>query len=198
MRPLILASASSIRAQLLRRAGVVFHVKPAQVDEEALRESLVAEGAAPRDVADTLAEAKAWYIASRHPQDLVLGCDQVLDFQGILLGKPGTIEEARERLLALRGQAHKLYSAAVLFDGGRPVWRHVSEACLTMRQVSDDFVTDYLTQIGDEVTQTVGAYAVEGLGIRLMSRIDGDYFGILGLPLTELLNALVLRGDIDG
>jgi len=198
MRPLILASASTIRAELLRRAGVVFHVKPARIDEDALRESLTAEGAKPRDVADALAEAKARRVATKHPDGLVLGCDQIMEFSGAILAKPETTEAARERLWMLRGKTHSLHSAAVLFDNGRPVWRHVSEARLTMRQVSESFLSDYLLRIGAQATQTVGAYAVEDLGIRLMSRIEGDYFGVLGLPLIELLNVLAQRGDIDG
>lgn len=196
MRPLILASASAIRAELLRRAGVSVDVMPARIDEEALRESLLAEGASPRDIADALAEHKALKIARRQGEALVLGCDQVLEFEGHVLGKAGTVPEARARLQALRGRTHRLFSAAVLYDRGEPVWRHVAEARLTMRDFSDSYLENYMSGVSDVLTSTVGAYAVEDLGIRLFEKIEGDHFAILGLPLVELLNVLARRGDI--
>jgi len=196
MRLLILASSSPIRAALLSRAGVDFQVMPARIDEENLRAGLQADGAAPRDVADALAEHKALKIARRHPEALVLGCDQILELDGQSLGKPATLAEARGRLMALRGRTHRLFSAAVLYDRGQPVWRHVARAELTMRGFSDAFLDDYLARLGDAALQTVGGYAVEDYGIRLFDRIEGDLFGILGLPLVELLAALARRGDI--
>lgn len=196
MRPLILASASTIRAELLRRAGVPVQVQPARIDEEALRASLEAEGAQPRDVADALAEHKALKIAARAPEGLVLGCDQVLAFQGQVLGKPADPAQARARLATLRGQTHQLLTAAVLYDRGRPVWRHLAEARLTMRPFSDPFLDEYLAAAGDALLTTTGGYALEGAGSRLFATVEGDYFAILGLPLIELLNALARRGDI--
>jgi septum formation protein len=198
MKQLILASASTIRADLLRNAGIDFQVIPARIDEAAIREGLLAEGASPRDLADALAEFKAQRVAQRHPGPLVLGCDQILEFQGAALGKPGSTDEARHRLMTLRGQTHRLFSAAVLFDGERPVWRHVARADLTMRLFSNDFLDLYLQAARADILQTVGGYAVEGFGIRLFDRIEGDHFGILGLPLVELLGILSRRGDIRG
>jgi septum formation protein len=196
MRPLILASSSAIRADLLRRAGLDIEVMPARVDEDAVRDSLLAEGASARDMADALAELKADRIARKRPDDLVLGCDQILEFDGQALGKPDSSADARARLTALSGQTHRLFSAAVLHDRGRPVWRHVAEAQLTMRALSPEFLDWYLARVGDEAVHTVGAYAIEGVGLRLFERIEGDYFGILGLPLLELLAVLSRRGDI--
>jgi septum formation protein len=196
MRQLILASSSEIRAELLSRAGVEFRVVPARIDEVSVRDSLVAEGAGPRDIADTLAEFKAQRIASRHPEHLVLGCDQVLELDGQILAKPASAEDARARLFRLSGRSHNLFSAAVLYDNGQPVWRHVAEARLTMREVSEPFLNWYLDRAGDSVTWSTGGYAIEDVGIRLFERIEGDYFGILGLPLVELLNALSRRKDI--
>jgi septum formation protein len=155
-----------------------------------------AEGAGPRDIADALAEYKAQRIANRRPEALVLGCDQVLVLKGRILGKPTDRNDARARLQELRGQQHSLLSAAVLFDGGRPIWRHVSEASLYMRDFSDSFLDWYMSEKNYEILETVGGYAVEDLGIRLFDRIEGDYFGILGLPLLELLTVLGRRGDI--
>jgi septum formation protein len=198
MRLVILASQSQVRADLLRRAGLAVHVEPAWIDEAEMRRALQAEGASPRDIADALAEAKALKAARRHPEGLVLGCDQVLEFEGGALGKPQDIDEARTRLLALRGRMHRLWTAAVLYDRAEPVWRHVAEAKLTMRAFSDDWLETYMSTAGWPLTGTSGAYAVEELGIRLFDRIEGDHFAILGLPLLPLLAVLTRRGDIPG
>ena len=198
MRVVILASQSQVRADLLRRAGLAVQVEPARVDEVELRRALQAEGASPRDMADALAEAKALKAARRQPEGLVLGCDQVLDLEGAVLGKPQDSAEARARLLALRGRMHRLWTAAVLYDRGEPVWRHVAEARLTMRAFTEDWLEHYLATAGWPLTGTGGAYAVEELGVRLFERIEGDHFGILGLPLLPLLAALTRRGDIPG
>ena len=198
MKPLVLASSSPIRAALLRNAGLAFEVIAPRVDEAALREALVAEGASPRDLADALAEHKVLKVAARAPGALVLGCDQVLDLGGQPLGKPRDLTEARARLLALRGRAHRLWTAAVLYDDGAPVWRHIDEALLTMRAFSEDWLDAYLAQASWELTGTSGGYAIEGLGLRLFERIEGDHFAILGLPLLPLLTAMARRGDIAG
>ena len=195
-RPLILASASEIRLQLLRRAGLEVTSFPARVDEEAIRRSLEAESASPRDIADALAEVKARKLADKNPDALVLGCDQVLAFKGRVFGKPDTQDEARAQLHILRGQTHQLLSALVLYDQAKPIWRHVGQARLTMLPVSDAYVDAYLARNWNSARHSVGAYKLEEEGVRLFSAIEGDYFTILGLPLLPLLGYLGQRGFI--
>lgn len=195
-RALILASTSPIRLQLLRAAGLTVSALPARIDEDSIRHSLASESAMPHDIADALAEMKATKLSTRMPDDLVLGCDQVLDYKGVIFAKPETLEDARQQLLVLRGQTHALLSAAVLYDDGKPIWRHVGQARLTMRAFSDDYLDSYLTRNWPEVSHSVGAYMLESEGVRLFDRIDGDYFTILGLPLLPLLSYLATRGFI--
>jgi nucleoside triphosphate pyrophosphatase len=194
---LILASASPIRQQMLKNAGVEFSVQAARVDEEALKETLLHKKATPGDIADALAELKATKVSAQEPGALVIGADQVLDLKGAVLSKPENLTAARNQLLALRGQQHKLISAVVVAQGGMPVWRHAGQANLRMRDFSDAFLEDYLTAMGHEVKTTVGCYKLEGLGVRLFSRIDGDYFTVLGMPLVEVLNYLSQSGFLS-
>ena len=196
MRPILLASTSAIRAALLRNAGLEIATHPARIDEEAIRAALEAEGSTPRDLADTLAEMKAERIARRNPEALVIGCDQVLEFQGRAYSKPADAADLRAQLLAMRGQTHRLLSAAVVFEEGRPVWRHVGQARLTMREFSDDWLAGYLHRNTTDLMSSVGGYKLESEGVRLFSQIEGDYFTILGLPLLPLLDWLAVRGSI--
>ncbi len=194
-RALILASRSASRRNLLTAAGLAFASVPAQVDETSAIEAMTAEGVAPRDVADALAEMKALKVAGAAPRDaIVLGADQVLDLDGRIFETPRTREEARAHLRALRGKRHALHSAACAAVNGAVVWRHVATARLTMRAFSDAFLDAYLDAAGEALTTTAGAYAVEGLGLHLFSRIEGEQSVILGLPMLELLQFLRDRG----
>lgn len=194
---LVLASASPIRAALLRRAGLDVEVQPARIDEDALRASLQAEGAGPRDLADALAEHKARKISARMPGALVLGCDQILDLEGEVFAKPADLEAARAQLLRLRGKMHRLHSAVVLCRAGAPVWRHVGVAQLTMRTFSMIYLEGYLARGWPDIGDSVGGYRVEEEGVRLFSRIEGSYHTVLGLPLVDLLVHLGRIGAIE-
>ncbi|WP_300071249.1 nucleoside triphosphate pyrophosphatase [uncultured Ruegeria sp.] len=195
--PIILASGSSIRTQLLENAGVPHTVQIARVDEDTMKRALLAEDAPPRDVADALAEMKARRISDKNPGPMVLGCDQVLDFEGRLLSKPDTREEALAQLKMMRGKRHMLLSAAVIYQDGEPIWRHVGQVRLRMRASSDAYLNDYVARNWDSIRHAVGAYKLEEEGVRLFATIDGDYFNVLGMPLLELLNFLAVKGVID-
>ena len=193
---IILASGSEIRATLLRNAGVPFDTQVARVDEDMIKASLIAEGASPRDIADALAEMKALRISEKHPDAIVIGCDQVLEQGGSLFSKPSNQDEARIQLKALAGKRHSLLSAAVVYEAGKPVWRHVGQVRLTMRPISDVYLDDYLGRNWESIRHSVGGYKLEEEGVRLFAQIHGDYFTILGLPLIELLSYLSLRGTL--
>lgn len=195
--PLILASSSTIRRKLLESAGLSVQTAAARIDENMIRDSLLAEGATPRDVADTLAEMKAMRTAERYPEAVIIGCDQVLEFQGEVWSKPESPQHAQDQLGLLRGKTHRLLSAIVVCHQGQPVWRHVGIARLTMRDFSDSYLAAYLARNWPSVGQSVGAYKLEEEGIRLFSAIEGDHFTILGLPLLPLLSYLTLRGFIE-
>lgn len=193
---LILASGSPIRAELLRRARVEFQTSPAKVDESAITAALLAEDAAPRDIADALAEAKAQKVSLKNPDALVLGCDQVLDFKGTLLSKPASPEDSLCQLKAMRAKRHMLLSAAVIYDQSTPVWRHVGQVRLWMRDASDAWLQDYVDRNWDSIRKSVGGYKLEEEGVRLFTRIEGDHFNVLGMPLLEILSYLTLRGTL--
>ena len=191
----ILASSSPIRREMLKNAGLSIESWPARVDEDAIRDSLVAEGAGPRDIADTLAEFKARKVAENAPAgQLVLGCDQVLALKGTVFVKPADKVEAASHLQALQGKTHHLMSAAVIYEDNKPVWRHVGVVRMTMHALSDAQIAAYLDEAWPDVSYCVGAYQAEALGARLFSRIEGDWFSVLGLPLLEVLSHLRLRG----
>ena len=197
-RRLILASGSRARREMLVAAGLMFEVLPADVDEVAIRERLHADapGIDPGEVAGALARAKAEDVARRRPEARIVGADQVLVLGNRLFEKPQDVAAARAQLLELRGQTHELVSAVAIAEGEAVVWSTLTRARMTMRPFTEDFLDGYLARAGDRVTEAVGAYQLEGLGLQLFDRIDGDYFTILGLPMLPLLEALRARGAI--
>ncbi|HWA41988.1 MAG TPA: Maf family nucleotide pyrophosphatase [Hypericibacter adhaerens] len=191
---LLLASASPTRRRMLEQAGLVFAAEAAPVDEEEAKRSLESEGADAAALAEALAELKARAVSRRHPGRFVIGADQVLDCEGRRFDKPPDAAAARAQLMALRGKTHELISAAVVVRDGERLWHHTARARLTMRPFSPAFLDEYLARGLPDILGSVGAYRLEGLGAQLFSRIEGDYFTILGLPLLPLLDFLRPHG----
>jgi septum formation protein len=187
MTRIVLGSGSGSRIALLRNAGIAFTAQPAPIDERAVEAPLVAAGASPEEIAMALAEAKALAVSKSEPDALVIGGDQVLSADERRWNKPAGRGEARAQLLALAGRSHFLHTAVVVARGGTIDWRHHETARMTMRALSAEDIDAYLDEVGDAALSSVGAYQIEGPGIRLFSAIDGDYFAILGLPLLSLL-----------
>jgi septum formation protein len=195
---IILASGSPFRKAMLVSAGVDVEAVPADVDERALEAPLQDSGVSPEDVALVLAEAKATEVSERKPGALVLGCDQTLSLGDEVFHKPADREGARRHLLALSGRTHQLNSAAVLVRDGKVLWRHVGIAGMTMRKLDPAFIGRHLARVGAKALSSVGAYQIEGEGIQLFDKIEGDHFTIVGLPLLPLLAELRTLGAIDG
>jgi septum formation protein len=191
---LVLASSSTSRAALLSAAGLAFEALPARVDEDAIKAAAQAEAISPADAAILLAEAKAERIARRDPEALVIGGDQLLVCEGRWFDKPTDRASAGAQLAALRGKRHELVNGTVCWRGGQRVWQDVTVARLTMRSFSDAFLEAYLDAEGEAVTRSVGGYRVEGLGVHLFARIEGEHSAILGLPLVPLLGFLRQHG----
>lgn len=189
---LVLASASASRALMLRDAGVPFDIHPASVDEDAVKQSMQAEGVSIRDIADALAEMKALRVSTER-EGLVLGADQVLVFEDELIDKAPRLEDARNLLKRLSGKTHKLISAAVIAEAGQIIWRKIDQARLVMRPLSDEFIDHYLAEEGEAVLAGVGCYRVEGRGAQLFSKIEGSLFTVRGLPLLDVLDYLRKR-----
>ncbi|MCA0026534.1 MULTISPECIES: Maf-like protein [unclassified Mesorhizobium] len=195
---IILASGSPFRKAMLLDAGIDVEAVAPEVDERALEAPLQGSGASPEDVALVLAEAKATEVSERRPGALVLGCDQTLSLGDEVFHKPADMEGARRHLLALSGRTHQLNSAAVLVRDGEVLWRHVGIASLTMRKLDPAFIGRHLARVGSRALSSVGAYQVEGEGIQLFEKIEGDHFTVVGLPLLPLLAELRTLGAIDG
>ncbi|ATW03005.1 nucleoside triphosphate pyrophosphatase [Sphingorhabdus sp. YGSMI21] len=194
-RPLILASRSKARQAMLAAAGVTVEAIAPNVDEESLRDGLKSEGVTARNLADALAEAKAVRLSQRIGAGLVLGGDQMLALDdGSMLDKPVDQADAIAHLKLLSGRKHKLFSAAVIAEQGKPVWRHVDIATLTVRPLSDTFIAQYVESEWDNIRHCVGCYEIEGRGAQLFSAINGSQFTIMGLPLLHLLDYLRIRG----
>jgi len=187
---IVLASASAVRTRLLRSAGVPHIVAPAHVDEAATRDGMLAENVDHAAIAAVLAEQKARKISPNHAGLTVLGADQVLSCEGVLFEKPADLEGVRAHLNALMGKEHTLYTGVCAVRDGEVIWRANTAAVMQMRRLSADFIDHYVAEVGEAACQSVGAYLLEGLGIQLFSRIDGDFFTILGLPMVPLLEFL--------
>lgn len=194
---IILASQSAIRRRLLENAGIPCDVQVAHVDEKTVKSALLARKVPPGDIADALAGLKAQKISQQHPGALVIGCDQLLEFDGRILSKPASLTAAREQLLALSGQAHRLFSAAVICQDGQPLWRHVGVVQMQMRAISRAYLDDYITRNWDSIRESVGAYKLEEEGVRLFQSITGDHFHVMGLPLLEIISFFIARGVIE-
>lgn len=196
-RPLILASGSPHRRKLLEDAGIAFGVRPSTLDERDLEAPLGNSGATAMDIAEVLAEAKATDVSALELDAVVIGADQTLSLDGERLHKSADMEEARRALLALSGRTHELNSAVCLAQGGEAVWRYSASARITFRPLTPTEIGRYLAKAGAIATTSVGAYAVEGRGLQLIERIEGDFFTIVGLPMLPLLQALRERGALD-
>ncbi len=184
----VLASASQVRARLLREAGVVFEVEPAHVDEAEVKLGMRAEPV--EAVTEALAFLKAQHVSRRFPDAFVVGADQMLECEGKRFDKPANLDQARAQLGSLRGRAHDLIGCTVVVKEGARLWHHIGRVTLEMRPFSEAFLDAYLAAMGDEALRSVGAYQLEGRGVQLFSRVNGDYFTILGLPLLPLLDFL--------
>ncbi|WFU01791.1 Maf-like protein [Rhizobium sp. CB3171] len=196
--PLILASSSPFRRMLMQNAGLHFQAVAAQIDERAIEAPLEKDGAGPDAVALVLAKAKAKEVSDRFPDSLVIGSDQTMSLGDEVFHKPKTMADAENHLRTLSGKTHRLNSAIALARNGDIIWEHVSHAELTMRDFSADFVHRHLSRVGEKALSSVGAYQLEAEGIQLFSKIDGDYFTIVGLPMLPLLQQLRELGVIDG
>jgi septum formation protein len=198
IQKIILASGSPHRRMLLENAGLEFQIEKPDIDERTVEAALAGSGATPEDVAAVLAEAKAVAVSERYPEAIVIGSDQTLSLGDELFHKPVDMEAARRQLLRLAGKTHQLSSAVVLAQKGNAIWRHVAAAHMTMRQFDPAYVGRYLSKVGAAALSSVGCYQIEGRGVRLFEKIEGDFFTIVGLPLLPLLSALRDRGMIDG
>ena len=190
-----LATASQTRIKMLANAGIEVAAMPARIDEATIKASLLAEGAKPNDIVDTLAEMKTQRVASK-TQGFVIGSDQILVCDGTLYDKASDMDVAKTKLLALQGKPHNLLSAAVIYEDGKPVWRNIGRAQMIMRAMGEDEIEKYLEAEGDAVLQSVGCYFLEGRGAQLFTRVQGDYFSVLGFPLLDVLGYLRTRGVI--
>jgi len=193
---IVLASQSMSRAQVLRAAGVQFETQPADIDEDAIKNEMLAQNASAEEIALVLATRKACAVSTSRPDDIVIGGDQVLWIGGELISKVTSVDEARALLKRLRARRHALVGGLVLVRAGSRIWQHSSRAELTMRGFSDEFLELYLAQEGEKVLASVGCYRLEGMGAQLFDSIDGDYFTILGLALVPLLAALRKEGAL--
>lgn len=194
---IILASKSTARRQILENAGIPFRWFDADIDEASLKKKALIIGKPSGEIAIDLAKAKAYLMSERHPDAIILGCDQLLTLDGKIYDKPTTLTEATTHLNSFRARTHKLIAAVVMVKAGELVWSHTAEANMRVRDLSDAFINTYIKTEGEKVLSSVGAYRLEGMGAQLFERIDGDYFTILGLPLLPLLEELRNQGILN-
>ena len=192
---IILASGSKIRHDILKNAGLDFTVINKPVDEAAIKQAMLQDRAKFSDIADALAEAKAMRV-SQVEAGFVIGADQIMLMDGQLFDKPKSQDEARDRLKNMRGKKHELIGAVVICENGQPIWRHLSKTQLYMRDFSDEFLNWYIHKEGEHLLHSVGGYRFEAYGAQLFSKVDGDFFSILGLSLLPILSYLSERGAI--
>ncbi len=195
---LVLASSSPFRRMLMENAGLAFEAHAAQIDERSIEAPLEKSGATPDEVALVLAQAKANDVSRRFSGALVIGSDQTMSLGSRVFHKPKDMDDAANHLRVLAGKTHRLNSAIAIVRGGEVLWRYVAHAELTMRPLADDFIARHLERVGTKALASVGAYQLEGEGIQLFEKIDGDYFTILGLPMLPLLAKLRKLEAING
>jgi septum formation protein len=193
----VLASSSNTRRDILEKAGVVVEAIAPRIDEEEIKQAMIAENAGGADIAEVLAEQKARSVSRQRPQDLVIGADQILEMDGQIYSKPENLAAARHALTALRGREHRLFSCVCVLRDGQRLWHNLDSAKLTMRAFSDEFLETYLQSIEDQAFAGPGSYRIEDVGSQLFSKVSGDYFTILGLPLLPLLEYLRVQGALQ-
>ena len=191
---IILASKSQIRSELLLKAGLKFTAIDANIDEKEVKSSYINKGYSARDLADILAAMKAKKLSYKYLDKLVIGCDQIMECNGQILSKANNPTDLADQLKFLRSKSHTLYSACVVYFANKAEWRFIGSATITMRNLSDGYISKYVDDNWDEVKHCVGGYKIENSGISFLSKINGDYFSILGLPIIQLLDYLVNRG----
>jgi septum formation protein len=196
-KSILLASKSEARLAMISAAGVRLDSVAPMVDEDSIRASLIEVKESARNISDALAEAKAVKISRKYPGTLVIGSDQILETEeGIILSKAETPSQAREALAQLSGKTHRLYSAAVIAEAGKPAWRHVDKAKMTMRILTPGFIDSYVGQYWEEIRPCVGCYRIEAEGAQLFAKIEGSQFTIMGVPLLHVLDYLRVRGNL--
>ena len=191
---IILASKSQIRSELLLKAGLKFTVVDANIDEKEVKFSYMNEGYSARDLADVLADMKAKKLSCEHPDKLVIGCDQIMEYNGQILSKAISPIDLVDQLKFLRNKSHTFYSACVVYFANKAEWRFIGSATITMRNLSDEYIFKHVDDNWNDVKNCVGGYQIENSGISFLSKINGDYFSILGLPIIQLIDHLVNRG----
>ena len=194
---IVLASKSQLRSLLLEKAGIEFSAVDPAIDEKEVKLSYISNNYPARDIADVLADMKARKISNRFPDSIVIGSDQILDFNSKILSKAKDQDELVYQLKQLQGKKHKLHSACVVYNAQKPEWRFIGSVSMTMRNLSDRYISQYVQDNWDDIKHSVGGYQIENSGISLFSKIDGDYFSVLGLPIIQLIDHLLNRGVIE-